>query len=426
MTRTSCNCVAIVCLLSALAGKLGAALPAAPTAAAATAPETSAAPATTPTGLYVTPSLALVLERIENWPNGLVAVFVEYGPDGNKFYRYLKEGRSSAWVSKSGLESVKVLAFDGDHVRVSRSPSDVGERRSSVVVEPRVVDVKIGFDLEGRPAPPPPAPPLNPALLTLGVEELFAKCQAATGTDYAQAKAVMVSRPKESDALAGRMLDNKDSPWQQRALAQALAEEIANPKGYAAARMELIRVAYVLRTVPSTGQGGVRTWDHPGLRDPREVYRTDSESLYKLLATYPGLKGEIILKSTADHLFPLVAEAASENRRLQTEEYLKAWEADQVGPRTMGTNLQPPFLTPAMFLKQAQPNDPALMLRYVRSEAALACAHKPTTDTRSLFSTLDPKEYTGVLRECDRILQEAARSQPATPRPPPPQVRQDE
>jgi hypothetical protein len=353
-------------------------------AASTTLPATKAA-ATAAT------SPAPVLKSIDTTPDGPVAVFEVVNPDGSKSDVVLKKGDTIAWKN----EKIKVLDFLGDRIRISRPP---------VRSQPQSMLIWAGDDVEGRSVPlpelPPAPPPLNPALLALGTDELFAKCLAATGTDYTQAKAAIVSRPKEVEALAKKTLDNKDAPWQSRVLAQALAEELADPKAYAAARLELIRVARtrwnVLELGPSP-QG--RNLLGEG---PKTAYLASSDKLSKLLAPYPGLKGEMILKPTVDTVSPLLEEADAQVIRRMAEE----WPADPV-MRIFGG---PMPLYPGA---QAQAEAPAKLLPHVRSEAALACARAPNAETRPLLKSLDPKKYAGVLADCDRILQEAA-TKPAT------------
>jgi hypothetical protein len=244
-------------------------------------------------------------------------------------------------------------------------------------------------------------------LAALSTEELCGKCLASTGNDYAEAKGVMIARPKEAAELAKKILDNKDAPWQSRVLAQALAEEIADPKAYAAARFELIRVALAWRNVPGPGRGGRSFTPPTGNPDPRRTYQADAENLFKLLAPSPGLKGEIILKTTADALFPQVAEVCSQDLQRRLEEYRKWWDANPADH--INASFAPPAqYTPEEYIKGAPPDEPAKMLRFVRSQAALACAHAPNAETRALLKSLDSNEYAGVLAECERVLQEAA------------------
>ena len=103
-------------------------------------------------------------------------------------------------------------------------------------------------------------------MLVLSIDDLFARCVATSGTDYFDAKSVMVSRPREAEVLAKRILDQKDAPWTDRVLAQALAEEITDPKAYAAARAELIRVAFDRWSLPTSGGKG-------GFSSQREIGR---------------------------------------------------------------------------------------------------------------------------------------------------------
>jgi hypothetical protein len=327
-----------------------------------------------------------VLESIASGPNGFSAVFVVPLPDGRTSRLYVKEGDTFAWINRGVLDYVKVLDFGEDRVRVSRSANARGGGE--------LMNISIGNDLEGRPMPPSAPPPLNPALLGLGTDDLFAKCLAAAGNDYMEAKAVVVSRPKEAEALAKKILDTKDASWQQRVLAQALAEEVADPKAYTAARMELVRVAH-LRWQNSQfgGSHGSNSVDGAA----RAAYQTSSENLFGLLAKYPGLKGEMILKSTADFVLPLVAEIVSQSSRRRQENWQAAGRGDI-----------PAQISPEQFMKTAKPNEPAALLGSVRSQAALACARVPNAETRSLLGTLDPKEYASVLADCDRLLQGAA------------------
>jgi hypothetical protein len=319
-----------------------------------------------------------VLHSIDN---GSEAWFVVQNPDGSKSDVFLKKGDTIPW------NNAKVLDIVGRRVRISHPATMPGG--------PEWIELRIGDNVEGqstlppktKPAPPPP----NPAFVALSTEVLFAKCLTATGTGYAEAKAVMVSRPKEAAALAQKMLDNKDTPWQNRVLAQAMAEEIADSKAYAAAHMEIIRVAHIAGATP--GHGG----DAGAIA---AALKTNSAELYKLLARYPGLSGEIILKATAESNFALVGEwrlqGAIQDWQRKVAEGL---DEDQV---PLEESLR------VYWMKPRRSEEPAEMLRYVCSLAALACAYAPNADTQSLLKSLDSKEYAGVLAECERFLQEAA------------------
>jgi hypothetical protein len=315
------------------------------------------------------------------------AMFEIPNRDGTATTLYLQKGETLPY------NNATILDINPNRVRISRLGTAEGGEAW--------VEIPVGYNADGQaiwpPRPQPATPPANSALST---DELFAKCLAATGTDYAEAKAVLVSRPAEAAAAAKKALENKEAPWQNRVIARALLEELADPKAFAAARMELIRVACAWRNIPPRGEGEYRPNLRPGEQDPREVYRTAADNLYKLIAPYPGLCAEITLKATADSIFPLVVEVVNQDLRRRFEE----WKSN---PN------QQSYAPPPQSWNAVQPDEPNRSLRFVRSQAALACAKAPTAETRSLLQSLDPKEYASVLADCDRILQEAA-TKPAT------------
>ena len=356
-------------------------------------------PAATSTATPARNSQEPMLESIQNSPDGPVAIFLVRDPNGSESRLRLKKGDTIDWNS----QTISILDFDGSGLIISR-PS----QQPMMIIAGATVTGKVVRS--SRPARVPP--PLNPALLALATDEVFKRSLTATGTDYDQAKAVLVSRPRESEALAKRILNTVGAPMRDCIVAQALLEEIADPKAYETARTELISVAY-LRGYGLTliGRTGPMAWTWKGITDPRKVHRAAAPELYKLLAKYPGLRGEVILKSTGDQMYPLFTEAASKELERQHDEYMRAWEADQAGPKEFGNRFSAPTnMTPESF---SQFFPPATVLRCVQAEAALASAHAPDADTRVLLKTLDPQLHADVLKECERLLDTAA-TKPAT------------
>jgi hypothetical protein len=251
----------------------------------------------------------------------------------------------------------------------------------------------------------------NPTLLSLGTDELFGKCLATTGTDYAQAKAVLVARPKEAEVLAKKVLDNKDAPWLNRILAQALTEEVGDPGAYSRARHELLRLGYLLFEKGRHGVPHVMTPEYITRRDAVGLHvsdpvlapeNSDAGRMYRVLTRYPGLTWEVLAKSTADSLLPQVAAIAAEISQAAMEERIRQ-------------NVDPPLTFNAEeFIKRLRPGEAKAIERCVKTVAAYATTYANTKDTSNFLSLLDDDRFHDVVTECRASLEKrSSSSQPA-------------
>jgi hypothetical protein len=313
-----------------------------------------------------------------------VVVFDVVDREGRRSEVVLRKGETLEWNN----EKTKVLEFDGSRVRLSRTPDDQ-LRESSWDLIPggdlaghRVARGEAAATMMGAP------PPLREVR---DLEDLFAECATSTGSAYAGWKGMMVARGEEAKALARKMLEGKDTPWQYRVLAEALAEEMGDPAGYGAARRQLLVTAFMWRNLPPRAGNGA------GVAEAEAAYKRAAEGLNKALAKYPGLWGEMIMKGTAAWTYGQMVEAVIGDQERKHREW--------AGDPGRGQLAEPAVFRRDDFLRLVPPGEAARMLYYVRSQAALACAGAPDGETGVLLSALDAKLYEVVLRDCRRMLE---------------------